>query len=323
VKLRLLSGPDIAAALPLLEAIDAMRGAFAALSAGRAVVPQRSLLPTPEGFSLFMPAFVPGAALGGKIVSVFPKNAARGKPVVTGLVVLLDPESGEPCALLDGTFLTAWRTGAATGLATDLLARKDARRGALLGCGAQGRTQVLAMDAVRRLETIRLHSRSPESVRKLCEEMQGSLRARLVPAADGRAAVEGADIVSIATNSASPVVLGEWLEAGAHVNGIGSFTVEMREVDSALVARSRVFVDSRQAALAEAGDLVVPLREGATREVDWTELGEVVLDPSRGRRTETEVTFFKSVGLAVQDMAAAERACASAKASGRGREIEF
>jgi len=325
MRLTLLSAADLRAALPMPAAIAAMKAAFAELSTGQAHLPLRVALPVPPagGLALFMPAHLPAGGLGAKIVSVFPHNADLGKPIIHGLVVMLDSISGEPVALCDGTFLTAWRTGAASGAATDVLARPDAKTAALLGCGAQARTQVLAVDAVRALDAFRVYAPRPERVRRFIAEMQPQLRARLAAAATSAEAVRGADIVCAATPSSTPVFDGKLLKDGAHVNGVGSYTLQLQEVDAVTVARSRPFVDSRASALAEAGDLVIPMQAGQTRAEDWTELGEVVAGLKPGRQSPDEITFFKSVGVAVQDVAAAGRALVEAKLRGLGKEVEF
>ncbi len=326
MRLRLLSADDLRQALPMLAAVAVMKDAFAALSTGRATVPRRIHLEVEEaaGTTLVMPASLgQWGGLGAKLVSVFPGNAERGKPAVTGLVVVLDPETGEPAALADGTFLTAWRTGAASGAATDLLALPAARTAALFGCGAQARTQALAIDAVRDLDELRVYARTPAAVERFVEEMQPRLRARLIAATSPSAAIAGAEIVCAATTSSAPVFDGRELAPGAHVNGVGSYTPEMREIDAATVARARVFVDQRQAARAEASDLVLAAREGHTEPARWTEIGEVVAGKRPGRQGTGEVTFFKSVGVAVQDVAAAAQALERAKDLGLGSEIEL
>jgi ornithine cyclodeaminase len=325
MKLRLLSAADLRAALPMPAAVAAMRLAFTALSTGQAEVPLRTPLPVPpaEGLALFMPAYLPGSGLGAKIVTVFPHNPAHGRPMIHGLVVILDPATGEPLALCDGAFLTAWRTGAASGLATELLARADARVGAVLGCGAQGRTQALAIDAVRDLETIKVYAPTRAHVAQFVAEVQPQLRARLVAAGSAVEAVQGADVVCAATTASQPAVAGQWLAPGAHLNGVGSYTTRMQEVDAETVRLARVFVDTRASALAEAGDLVIPLQAGQTRVEDWTELGEVAAGLKPGRQSREEITFFKSVGVAAQDIAAAAAALAAAQRLGLGRAVEL
>src|SRR5574342_733790 len=181
MKLLLLSAADLRQALPMPAAIEAMKAAYAELSTGRANAPQRVALAVPPagGVALFMPAYLPSSGLGAKLVSVLPRNAERGQATIHGLVVVLDPESGEPLALCDGAFLTAWRTGAGSGAATDLLARPEARVGALLGCGAQARTQALAIDAVRPLGVVRVYARTRSNVERFVEELQPHITTRL------------------------------------------------------------------------------------------------------------------------------------------------
>ena len=317
-------------------AIAAMKSAFAELSTGQAAVPLRAALPVPPadpaepgasgGVSLFMPAYLPKGGLGSlgvKIVSVFPRNARQGKPMIHGIVVVLDPSTGEPLALCDGTFLTAWRTGAASGAATDLLARPDAQSAALLGCGAQARTQALAIDEARRLNFIKVYAPHPDHVQAFIAEMQPQLSARLSAASSPDEAVRDADVICAATTSSTPVFDGNLLKPGAHVNGVGSYTLQMQEVDAMTVARACLFVDSRASALAEAGDLVIPMSEGKTRAEDWTELGEVAAGLKPGRQSSDEITFFKSVGVAVQDVAAAGQALAEAQRQGLGQTVDF
>jgi ornithine cyclodeaminase/alanine dehydrogenase-like protein (mu-crystallin family) len=309
----------------MAAAVTAMKAAYAELSTGQAHVPLRVALPVPPAgaVALFMPAYLPSSGLGAKIVSVFPRNSQLGKAVINGLVVVLDPSTGEPLALLDGTFLTAWRTAAGAAAGVDVLARPDARVGALLGCGAQGRTLVVAMDCVRRLETIRVYAPTPARVEAFIAQMQPEVSARLLAAGSANAAVDGADVIGTATTSATPVFDGGLLKPGAHVSGVGSYTLEMQEVDAVTVSRARIFIDSREPALAEAGDLVIPLRAGLTRAEDWTELGEVVAGLKPGRQSPDDITFFKSVGNAAQDIAAAGKALAEARRLGLGQEVEF
>ena len=325
MQLTLLSAEDIRAALPMRDAIQAMKDAFTAFSSGRAVVPLRPVIPVPpvQGTLLVKPAYVEGGGLGAKLVSVFPRNPQRGKPTITGIVVLVDPETGEPTALCDGTFVTSWRTGAASGAATDALARPEASIGAVLGCGAQGRTQALGIDSVRSLEEIRLHDPNAEKVADFIETLQPQIGARLVPVSEAREAVEGADVICTATTSSTPVLEGRLLSPGTHVNGIGSFTTEMQEIDVTAVARARVFVDSLESARAEAGDLVIAARQGETRPEDWTEIGRVFAGSAPGRCSADEITLFKSVGVAVQDIAACALALERARAQGLGSTVEL
>jgi ornithine cyclodeaminase len=320
-----LSDADVRRALPMRAAIESQRRALASLAAGDAELPLRTPVPVPaaDAVTLFMPARV-GDELGGKVVSVFPHNPARGLALVQGVVLLIDAETGRPAALLDAASLTAVRTGAASGLATDLLALPAARTAAVVGTGAQAATQLLAVCAVRPVERVRVFSRDPGRVAAFIARMQPEVGAALVPAASPAEAVRGADVICTATTSTTPVFDGRDLGPGAHVNGVGSYTVEMQEVDTATVRRAgRVFVDARTAALAEAGDVVVPLREGVIAEADLIELGGVAVGRQPGRRSAEEITFFKSVGIAVQDVAAAGEAVRRARELGLGREIDL
>jgi ornithine cyclodeaminase len=322
-ELIVLSGEDLRTALPMPQAIEAVKAAYASLATGSAMSPERMVVPSPAGTTLLMGAQVPGEGLGGKIVSIFPRNRERGVPVVAGTVVLLDPETGIPRALVDGTALTAWRTGAASGAATDLLARPEASVAAVFGCGAQARTQVLGIDTARRLELIRVYSRTARRTEEFVAEMQPMLHARIEIARSPRDAVADADIVCTATTSSTPVFDGRDLAAGTHINAIGSFTPHMQEVDAVTIGAARVFVDSREAALEEAGDLLKAAAMGWTRHEEWTSLGEVIAGLKSGRRSANEITYFKSVGLAVQDVTAGARALVQAQRLGLGARLRI
>lgn len=316
-ELRILSADDVRAALDMTAAIAAVRAAFVELSTGAAQVPLRLSLDAGACTTLVMPAFLPASRdLATKVVSVAPENARRGLPVVSGAVLVLDASTGVPRALLDGSSLTALRTGAASGVATDLLASPDARVLAVFGAGVQARTQIAAVRAVRRIEEVRVVARTRASAEKLAGELEG-VAARALE--DRREAVRGADVVVAATDSSVPVFPGAAVEPGAHVNGVGSYTPQMREVDGDLIARAVVVVDSRSAALAEAGDLIQAIREGRVGEGHIrAELGEVAAGLRPGRTSSGEVTFFKSVGSAAQDAAAAGATLRSAEARGLG-----
>lgn len=325
MKLRALGAEALRQSLTMTETIEAMKGAFAAYSSGAATVPQRIALPIPpdDGVLLIKPALLPDEAVGAKLVSAFPGNAAKGRPVISGLVILFDPATGEPVGLCDGGFLTAWRTGAASGAATDLLASTDATVGAVIGCGAQGRTQALAIDTVRQLEEIRLFDLHQAGVEAFAEEMAPQLSARLVPVGSVEEAVAGADVICTATTAREPVIRGKFLADGAHLNGVGSFTPAMCEVDGAAIARAFIVVDSRSAARTEAGELIRAAGDGITDPDDWVELGEIVNGDHPGRELGSRLSFFKSVGLAVQDMAAAALAFRRADELGLGDEVDL
>jgi ornithine cyclodeaminase len=322
MKMRILSGADVLALVDMRAAIDAMREAFVALSRGEAIAPLRLALDTPTGTALFMPGHLrTTGATAAKVVTVHPGNAARGLPVIHAVVLVLDDQTGRVLALMDGTRLTALRTGAAGGLAAELLARPDASVVALFGSGVQARTQLEAVRCVRPIEEVRIVSPDRPSADALAGDQEG-VRARVVE--DPATAIAGAHVVIAATNSATPVFDGAGVEPGTHVTGIGSFTPGMREVDTALVRRARVFVDQREAALAEAGDLVGPIADGdVDADVIAAEIGEVAAGARPGRTSPQEITFFKSVGNAVQDVAIAARVLEAAEREGRGLVIDL
>jgi ornithine cyclodeaminase len=259
--------------------------------------------------------------MGAKVSSVNPGNTDRGLPMIQAVVLALDPETGRLLALLDGTWLTALRTGAVGGLAADLLSRENSSTVALFGAGVQARTQLEAVRCVRPITDVRVMDRIGDSADALVDELSG-VTARRVD--DPDEAIDGADIVIAATTSSTPVFDGSKIAAGTHVTGVGSFTTEMREVDTALVMRARVVVDQREAILAEAGDIVGPISEGMVDEsVISAEIGEIVLGEQPGRTSADEITFFKSVGNAVQDIAVAALVLRRAEAADRGVVVEI
>jgi ornithine cyclodeaminase len=329
MRLRVLRAEDVRAALPMTDAIRAMKDAYRQFSSGQADVPLRSRLEVAKmgGVSLFMPAFLHESGdLAVKAVSVFPRNPERSLPTIHALVIAFDAQTGAPAALIEGASLTALRTGAASGAATDLLARPESTRLAVFGSGAQARTQIEAVCAVRRIAEVIVFSLDPEGARRMVADLDGRTgsQARLRLAASSEEAVRHADVICTATTSATPVFSDEALASGVHINAIGAFTPEMQEVDPATVARARIFVDSRRAALAEAGDLIQPIRQGLIDEsAIVAELGELVAGTRPGRRSAEETTLFKSVGLAVQDAVAAGAILRRAEAEGLGRIIEL
>ncbi len=329
MKLRVLSRQDVQQAVPMREAIEIVKGAFAQLSAGRAVVPLRTQLPVErhEGVTLFMPAYLSESdALGVKIVSVFPRNLEMGLPTIFALVVVVEASTGRPVAVMDGTYLTALRTGAASGAATDLLARKDARVAAIFGAGVQGRTQLLAVCEVRDIERAWVYDANFQAAERYAQEMAGrgriptDLRAASSPAE----AVREADVICTATTSKTPVFANEDLKPGVHINALGSFTPEMQEIPEQTVRRARLVVGSREGCLSETGDLIIPIRKGLiTEDHIYAELGEIAAGIKPGRENAEEVTLFKSVGNAVQDVSVARAVLTQAEALGLGIEVEL
>ncbi|MCZ7543757.1 MAG: ornithine cyclodeaminase family protein [Anaerolineae bacterium] len=322
--MRILDAHDIRDAVSMKDAIGAVREGFIALSAGRVAAPLRTAIETAFGSTtLTMPAHVQGERYTVvKIVSVCPDNPARDLPAINGVVFVIDAQTGAPLALMDGAFLTALRTGAASGLATDLLARPNAAVLGVIGAGVQARTQIAAMLAVRPVQQVRIYSLmgAPELAEEL-RQRHPHLEVRVAGSSDE--AVRGASIIVTATTSREPVVFAEDLAQGVHINGVGSFTPEMQEVAADVVRRARVFVDAREGALAEAGDLIIPLRQGLIRAEDITEIGQVAAGEKPGRTSPDEVTFFKSVGNAVQDAVVASLVYQVAEARGMGQEVDL
>ncbi len=327
----ILTADDVRKALPMNEAIAGMKSAYAALSNGTAVVPLRTRLPLPdsEALSLFMPAYVhstDGQALAIKIVSLFPTNPARGLAYIQAAVLVFDPGTGRAIALLEGSSLTAIRTGAAGGAALDLLARKDSRVAAIFGAGAQGRTQLEAACTARKIETAYIFDANHEKAQAFAEEMKGkdSIPKDIRVARSSKEAIENADVVCTATTSTKPVFDDKDLKAGTHISAVGSYTPEMQEVPAETLQRARIFVDSRTASLEEAGDLIQPIRAGLFDESHICgEIGEVISGKKAGRQAEDEITYFKSVGIAVQDAMAAQIALTNARKMKSGKEVEF
>ncbi|RME82803.1 MAG: ornithine cyclodeaminase [Caldilineae bacterium] len=322
--IRLLSAADVRQALPMSEAIAAMRVAFAEMAAGTARVPLRTSLSTGRGVTLFMPGYLAGSnSLAQKVVSVYAGNAERGLPVINGVVLVLDSETGVPRAILDGGTLTAIRTGAAAGLATDLLARPDCRVLALFGAGGQAYDQVQAVLAVRPIRQVRILSRSGRS----CQALARRLREEGIDAIsmrDPATAIRDADIISCATPATEPLFADADVPDGAHINLVGAFTPQMQEAPPETVARARVIVDDVEAALEEAGDLLKPLGAGLIdREHFSTTLGDLLAGRAPGRQSDQEITLFKSVGLAAQDVAAAAQALQIAETRDLGVLVEL
>ncbi len=329
-KLKILTGEEVRQAVTMAQAISSVKEAYLQLSAGKSILPLRTQVPVEgqDGITLFMPAYLSTSnALGAKIVSVFPRNVKQNLPTIHALVILVNPETGQPAAVMDGTYLTALRTGAASGVATEILARTEASVAAIIGAGIQGRTQLEAVCTVRTIKKAWVYDSRPEAATAYAKEMR--VRGSPVPedifvAEAPTQAVREADILCTATTSSEPVFEDEDLKPGVHINGVGSYTPEMQEIPSQTVARSKVIVDSRSASLAEAGDLIIPLKEGLINEGHiHGEIGEIAAGKTAGRESDDEITFFKSVGLAVQDVAVAELIRRQADELGLGKEVEI
>lgn len=321
--MRILTGDEVRAAVTMREAIEAVREGFIALSTGRARVPVRSAVQMVGGPLLTMPSFADGMPIGAvKIVSVCPANPASGLPTIHAVVLAVDAQTGAPVGLMDGAVLTAQRTGAASGLATDLLARPEASVLAVIGAGAQARTQIAAVCEVRPIAEIRLFSLSGAD--QLAKELRERYDAEVRVLPSSSEAVRGAHVVVTATTSHTPVVHLADLAPGAHINGIGSFTPEMQEIAADVVQAATVVVDHRASVWAEAGDLIIPRAQGLITEAKvYAEIGEIAAGLKPGRQSPEGITFFKSVGNAVQDLALAERVLRAAEVRGLGMEVNL
>ncbi|MBI2203202.1 MAG: ornithine cyclodeaminase [Candidatus Rokubacteria bacterium] len=321
-----LARADLETLLTPRDVIDTLADAFRAHAAGQTRVPARGVVPvTDDGVLLLMPAVAPGAdgpAAGAKLVTYYAGNRARGAPTIHAVYVLLDGGTGRPLALLEGTYLTGLRTGATSALAARYLARPDARRVVVFGAGVQAAFQLRCLAAVVPVERVDVAGRDPGRARTFADSMRTALGVAVDLATDARAAVRRADIVTCATTSTTPVVFGADLAAGTHVDAVGAFRPDTREVDSDTVRRARVVVDTYAGAADEAGDVLIPMQEGIlTRDEIAAELSELVTGQRPGRTRPDDITFFKSVGFALEDLATAALACRLARARGVGTEV--
>ena len=314
-----LNEADIRAVLSVGELIETMARAVAAFSAGCAKQPVRTVIDIPGGFFGTMPALLETTgALGAKLVTVCNGNAAKGLHSHLATILLLDAETGETLAIMDGRYVTEARTGAASAVAARYLSRTDAESLCILGSGVQARSHLEALPLVRKFRDVRAWSPTERNLQQFIAESNGRVR----PAASAREAVEGADVVVLATSSPSPAIEDRWVKAGACVISVGACRPTQREMDPSLVARARFFTDTRAAALQESGDIVQGIREGRFGENHIAaELGELVAHPALGRQTEDEVTIFKSLGMAVEDVAAANLVYQRARQLRRGAQL--
>jgi ornithine cyclodeaminase len=325
--LRFLSAADVRRLLPMVDCIALMREALTTLARGDAVLPLRSMtrLPDRSGLLGLMPGYL-GApvAFGIKLVTVMPRNQERGLDSHQGLVLLFDPEDGRPLAAMDASSITAIRTAAVSGAATRALAREDARELAILGSGVQAHSHLDAMRAARPLARVRVWSRNPEHARAFAEAASRRTGIPVHATTSAREAVRDAEIICTTTASHDPILHSDWIAPGAHINAVGACFRDARELDTEALLRARLYVDRRESAFAEAGDFLIPQAEGAVDETHIVgELGELFLGTVEGRRTNDEVTLFKSLGIAVEDLAAAHHVYRRALAAGVGVEVDL
>jgi ornithine cyclodeaminase/alanine dehydrogenase-like protein (mu-crystallin family) len=331
VSVLVLSHKDVLQALPPSDCAEVMARALAAHARGEAYMPLRSIMrpPAAAGFMGLMPSWRggpggEGGVFGLKTVCVMPTNPARGLDAHQGVVMLFDGEIGVPTAILDASAVTEVRTAAVTAVATRVLAREDAEVLAILGGGVQARAHLRAISLARPLRSVRVYAPTRAHAQAIADQ-GATVGVEVTVAGDAEGAVRGADLVVIATSSREPVLRREWLAPGAHVNAVGASSPAARELDTATVADSALFVDSRESLRNEAGEYLLAVREGAIagEEHVRAELGEVLAGLADGRRDDTELTVFRSLGLAIEDLAAAEHAVTAARRLGIGTEVEL
>jgi ornithine cyclodeaminase/alanine dehydrogenase-like protein (mu-crystallin family) len=323
-----LSRNEVESLIDLDRLRETVAGAMADLSAGRVSMPPRiaAMVPDRDALLAAMPAYLPSSgALATKLVSLFPRNSDR--PTHQAVIVVFDADNGSPLALMDGEAITAARTAAGSALATDLLARKDAKSLVIIGSGVQAHAHLRAVSRVRRFETIAVAARQSEKAEALASEFRRETGRHVGSHDTIELGVSAADVVCACTHSADPVVRREWLKAGAHVNSVG-YNTAGREVDGATFRDALVVVESRAAALAAppagSNDIAMAIAEGSmTREQVHAELGELVSGARPGRSDPSQITLYKSVGVAVQDAAAAAMVLDAARKAGVGRTIDL
>lgn len=327
----ILTAEDIKKVFTMRDAIEADKEAFRLYSTNKAEVPLRTNINIPKykGTSLFMPGYVEELDTAGiKIVSVFPENPKLGKPAVPAQMILLDGKTGEISAIMDGTYLTQLRTGASAGAATDILAKQDSKIGALIGTGGQALCQLEALLSARNLKVVKVYSRNIEKVKAFVEEAKeklGHYGTEIIGVDSSDEAIENADVITVVTTATSPVFDGEKVKKGAHINGVGSYMKHMQEIDEYIISKAdKIYLDSKEAVLSEAGDFIIPIQKGIiTEDIITGELGQVISKTIEGRQSENEITLFKSVGIAVQDVVTAYRIYEKALKNKVGKEIEI
>ncbi len=326
---KLLSRNDVMKVLDMKDTIGILEKAFNDLATDKAVMPQRTPIASPDhgGIALFMPAYLKGmGALGAKIVTVYKDNPSKYQmATVLGTIILLDEKTGAPVALMDGGYLTAMRTGGVAGLATKILARENATVHTMFGTGGMAKTHAWAVDNARDIQKLILFSIDPMDVReKFRDSLKEYISCDMVIADDPAEAVQQADIVTLITSAKDPIVDGDWFQPGTHINGIGSHAPAMRELDSKTVDKSKVVCDLVDACKAEAGDFMIPVEAG---EWSWDKvhgsLGNIIAGDIPGRESDDEITLFKSVGLAIQDISTAYHVYTKATELGVGTDFEF
>jgi len=323
----MLSRNDVMKVLDMKDCIDVTEKAFAEMANGTAVLPLRTNITPPDGLSLYMPAYLKElGALACKIVTVYKNNPSKyNMPVIVGKVLLQDPNTGDVLCIMDGGYLTSVRTGAASGVATKYLARTgDNQVAGIFGAGVQAVSQLWAVACVRKISKALVYDTSKEAVAGFIKNMSEKLKMEIVEADSPETILAQADIICTATSSPTPIFDGAKVREGTHINGIGSHTPGARELDTAIISRSMLVADSYEACLNEAGDIMIPIKEGAIDKSHMrAELGEIVTGAKPARVSDSEITLFKSNGLAIQDAATAKLVYDKAVAAGIGKSVDL
>jgi ornithine cyclodeaminase/alanine dehydrogenase-like protein (mu-crystallin family) len=328
MKILVLSHTEVLELLPIKECIGVMREALTALAAGKAYQPLRTIIrpPDAQGVMGLMPAYMSGdrAAFGLKAICVFPGNPAKGMDSHQGAVLLFSAETGELLAMMNASAITAIRTAAVSGVATDLLARVGVCSLAMIGSGVQARSHLVAMSEVRSIKRCCIASRHFEHAQNFAQEMRSNFSFALEPVETVEEALKGADLIVTTTTAVEPIVRREWISAGAHLNLVGSSTPNTREVDSETMAAASLFVDRRESTINEAGDYLLAAREGLIGpDHIRAEIGEVLKGDKPGRTSSQEITLFKSLGIATEDLFAGEYLYRRAMEKNVGTWVEF
>lgn len=323
----LLNRKQVETVLDMKDTIKAMKAAFSQLSGGTAVLPQRIVISSNKGLSLYMPAYLPQSkSLAVKVVTVFKDNPkSYNLPTTLGKVLLQDIDTGDVTCIMDGGYLTAMRTGAVSGCAIEYLAKKDANSVGLFGTGVQGMTQLWAACVARpSIKNGKVFDVRRDIAESFARQMTEKLKIPIDVAESAEEILKSSEIVLTATTSALPIFHGKWIQPGTHISGIGSHSPGTREIDSETVLRSKLVCDQVSACLAEAGDIIIPITEGIiSKEHIYGELGEIITGKKAGRENDQEITLFKSVGLAVQDAATAKLVFDKATQDSIGTYVEI
>lgn len=322
-----LSEREVATLLDVKELIQALQRAHIQFSTGKAVMPVRQVVPLPQikGRITCMPGYLGESnVLGMKVVTFFQENPKRGLPTILGTIHLYDTDTGTLIAVMDGTYITAIRTASVSAMATKVLANPETPVMGILGAGVQARAHIRALCKVRRISKIKIYSPSEKGAQKVKEELESEVGVNIEPVASPQAAVQEANLLVTVTTAKEPLLKAEWLKPGTHINAVGSHRPDLREIDGATMKRARVFVDSREAIMAECGDVLLAIKEGAISEDHINaEIGEVLAGKKPGRTGAEEITLYKSVGIAIQDVATAQLVYRKAIEKRVGAEVEI